>query len=128
MTDKVSREDVVFSNTVSAWVDLRRDFSKQVLRLGAVAFALALALGAHTCGGTRAMMGVATAFFLIALGSSMAGMNLDIRVLSLNSDPRLVERVTKYDCAIRVFCITACACIFLGSVFTALAIFCPPQV
>lgn len=127
MTDRISREDIIFANTVSAWTALRRQFSKQVLWLAALAFVFTVALGGHAGGGTRALLSVSASFFLIAVGSAMAGLNLDIRVLSLNSEPRLIERVTKYDCAIRVFCITACVCIFIGAAFTSLAVFCPPR-
>lgn len=124
MSDK---ENVVFSQTVSAWVDLRREFSKQVLWLASLATVAVVALAGHAGEGMLGMLFAAAVFFVIALGSSMAGINLDIRVLSLNSDPHLKDRLTKYDCAIRVFCITACFCVFLGVVFTVLAVFCPPQ-
>ena len=121
------RLETVFSETVSAKFALKRQFSKQVLRIGVIATIGVLFLARHSDPRVMGMLFVAAVLFIDAVVASMMEMQLDIRLLEMRSKPEYFGEPSRLECAVECLSATACALIVLGTIFVALAVLFPPH-
>lgn len=109
------REKIVFSEMVTSWFSLRREFSKQVLSLSTLSTAGIYALGLKSVGPVSGWLIASGVLFAVCVACSLIEMYLDAKVIKFNLKGEEIKRPWLHG-SVKGLSLVACLAFIAGAV------------